>query len=103
MLKGDDAMLLEVSIGGKNEVGEIKGAQTVMPGSVHESGEDIFWEEKGEPATIEGKDVVRCARLLAACSLLARYWPGEGARHEAALTLGGFLARATSSRRKSNA
>ena len=51
-LKGDDAMLLEVRIGGKNEVGEIKGAQTVMPGSAHESGEDIFWEEKGDPATI---------------------------------------------------
>ena len=92
-LKGDDAMLLEVRIGGKNEVGEIKGAQTVMPGSVHESGEDIFWEEKGDPATIQDKDVLRCARQLAACSLLARYWPGEGARHDAALTLGGFLAR----------
>ena len=25
--------------------------------------------------------------------MLARYWPGEGARHDAALTLGGFLAR----------
>ena len=86
-------MLLEVRIGGKNEVGEVKGAQTVMPGSVHESGEDIFWEEKGDPATIEGNELLRCTRRLAACSLLARYWPGEGARHDAALTLGGFLAR----------
>ena len=32
--------------------------------------------------------------LLAACSLLARHWPAEGARHDAALTVGGFLARA---------
>lgn len=94
MLKGDEAMLLELRIGGRNEVGVIKGAQTVFPGSVHETGEDIVWEETGEPATVDGDELARSARLLAACSLLARYWPGEGARHDAALTLGGFLARA---------
>ena len=93
LLKGDEAMLLELRIGGRNEAGEIKGAQTVMPGSVHESGEYIVWEENREPATVDGEELARSARLLAACSLLARYWPGEGARHDAALTLGGFLAR----------
>jgi putative DNA primase/helicase len=93
-LKGEEAMLLEVRIGGMNQAGEIKGAQTVMPGSVHEGGEVIKWEEEGEPAKIDGDELVRCARRTAACSLLARYWPGTGARHGAALTLGGFMARA---------
>ena len=33
-------------------------------------------------------------RLLAAASLIARAWPGEGDRHDAVLIVGGFLARA---------
>jgi hypothetical protein len=93
LLKGDKAMLLELRIGGRNERGEIRGAQTVMPGSVHESGEDIAWEKDGKPATLVGGELVRLVSQLAAFSLLARHWPPEGARHDAALTLGGFLAR----------
>jgi putative DNA primase/helicase len=86
--------LLEIRIGGKDAQGEIKGAQTVFPGSVHESGEEIKWEEAGEPAQVDGGDLVRRAKLLAAGCLFARYWPGTGIRQDAALALGGFLARA---------
>lgn len=88
------SMLLEVRIGGGD-----KGAQTVFPGSVHESGEAINWEEDGEPEQVDGDGLLRRAKLLAALCLLARYWPqkpnpGEsGGRHDAALTVGGFLAR----------
>lgn len=82
------SMLLEVRIGGGD-----KGAQTVFPGSVHESGEPIEWEEDGEPAQVDDDDLVRRAKLLAALSLLARHWPASGGRHDAALTIGGFLAR----------
>ena len=32
-------------------------------------------------------------RRVAAAALMARYWPAEGGRHDAALTLGGFLGR----------
>ena len=48
---------------------------------------------------VNGDELVRRAKLLAALCLLARYWPqkpgpGEsGGRHDAALTVGGFLAR----------
>ena len=84
----DDAMLLEVRVGG------FKGAQTVFPGSVYESGEDIRWDENGDPATVTDDNLLKCARLLASACLFARYWPGSGARHDAALSLGGFLARA---------
>jgi putative DNA primase/helicase len=90
----DKVTLLEVRIGGKDAEGEIKGAQTVFPGSVHESGEAITWDEPGEPAEATGADLLRLARLLASCCLFARYWPGQGTRHDAALALGGFLARA---------
>src|SRR5207248_2910327 len=30
------------------------GAQTVFPGSIHESGEEITWERDGEPAHVDG-------------------------------------------------
>src|ERR671920_2058732 len=69
------------------------GAQTVFPGSTHESGEAIVWDHSGEPREIEGADLKRAVSVLAALSLLVRHWPGEGSRHEAALALGGFFAR----------
>jgi hypothetical protein len=87
-------MLLEVRIGGGD-----KGAQTVFPGSVHECGEPIDWEEDGEPSEVDGEELVERAKRLAALCLFARHWPqkpkpGEsGGRHDAALTVGGFLAR----------
>ena len=80
-------MLLEVRVGG------CKGAQTVFPGSVHESGEEICWDENGDPAEVDDQDLLKRAHMLASICLFARYWPGEGARHDAALSLGGFLAR----------
>src|SRR4051812_49404189 len=80
-------MLVEVRLGGES------GAQTVFPGSVHPSGETIEWAELTDPAEVEGETLKRSIAVLAACSLLARHWPAEGSRHEAALVLGGFLAR----------
>jgi RecA-family ATPase len=83
--------VLELRIGGAS------GAQTVFPGSTHEdTGEAITWEESGEPASVDGNDLTRRIHELAAYSLIARYWPAPGlkARHDAALIVGGFLARA---------
>jgi hypothetical protein len=79
--------LLEVRIGGD------AGAQTVFPGSVHESGEDIEWAEAGDPARADDDDLLRHAHLLASLCLMARYWPIKGGRHDAALIVGGFLSR----------
>ena len=66
----DNVMLLEVRIGG------VKGAQTVFPGSVHESDEEIRWDDAGDPAKVPDDDLLKQARLLAsaspACTLLAR-------------------------------
>ena len=82
------AMLLELRIGGEN------GAQTIMPGSTHENGEPIEWEKSGDPAEIAGGRLKDRVAALAVGCLLARNWPGDHARHEPALTLGGFLSRA---------
>jgi hypothetical protein len=82
--------LLELRIGGG------KGAQTVFPGSTHkETGESITWEESGEPTAVDDRDLLRSVHDLGAYSLVARYWPRERSnRHQCALIVGGFLARA---------
>lgn len=81
--------LVELRIGGGG-----KGAQTVFPPSVHETGEIIAWEKNGDPAVVDGAALERRVAALAVCALIARYWPGEGVRQETALALGGFLSRA---------
>jgi hypothetical protein len=82
-------MVLELRIGGGD-----KGAQTVFPGSTHESGEAITWEKNGEPVSIDGAQLQKKVRMVAACALMARYWPEKGSRHDTARVIGGFLARA---------
>jgi hypothetical protein len=86
----DGKMLVELRIGGGG-----KGAQTIFPGSVHESGEPITWESDrtGRPATADGRDLARRVKTLAAACLIARAWPAKGGRHNAALVVGGVLAR----------
>ena len=84
----DEAMLLEVRVGGE------KGAQTVFPGSVHETDEEIRWDEAREPPVVFDHELLKQAHMLACACLFARYWPGKGARHDVGLVLGGFLARA---------
>lgn len=68
-------------------------AQTVMPGSIHASGEPITWENDVLPLEIEAVELMRLAAMVAAATLLARSWPAPGARHDASLALGGALLR----------
>ena len=69
------------------------GGQTIVPPSVHESGESIRWESEGEPARVNYRDLLQAVSRLAAASLLPRHWPAEGSRQEAALALSGGLLR----------
>jgi hypothetical protein len=91
-------MMLELRIGGViqsgPDKGKCKGAQSVFPGSLHTSGEEIEWADNGDPTKIKGKKLLITVHRLATAVLLARHWPIQGARHEAALAVGGFLARA---------
>jgi hypothetical protein len=70
------------------------GAQTVFPGSTHKgTGETIEWEEFGKPAKVEGAELQRCVKEVAAAVMIARRWGAVSTRHDVALALGSFLAR----------
>jgi len=73
------------------------GHQTVVPPSVHESGEAIRFEPgfDREPANVDAPALQQAVRKIAATALLARHWPrAGGGRHEAMLALAGVLQRA---------
>ncbi len=70
------------------------GLQTVLPGSVHVSGEPITFEagHDSTPASVGTDDLIRAVHKVAAAGLLCRYWPASG-RHDAMLAMAGALAR----------
>lgn len=80
----DDSSLLEL---------RANRAQTMMPPSKHPSGEEVMFYEYGEPSEQEPHDLLTAHTYCAVGTIVARHYPGGGARHEAALALGGFLAR----------
>jgi hypothetical protein len=87
--KDGTLMIVELRIGAKNAA-----AQSVAPPSVHTSGEAIEWVNGCDPAPVDGRELHRAVRQLAAACLLVAHYPGENSRHEGAMTLGGVLARA---------
>lgn len=89
-LDENGGMILELRFGGGG-----KGAQTVFPGSVHQSDEAIEWcGEFGETAYIDSDKLIVHGGQLACAALLLRHWPAKGSRHVTALNVGGLLARA---------
>ena len=73
------------------------GGQTIVPPSVHPSGESYQWYGELTPTRIVGNDLMKSVRKLAACALVARHWQ-SGQRHDTALALSGVLLRAGWSR-----
>lgn len=69
------------------------GAQTLIPPSHHPSGEQLRWEDAGEPMEIEAPSLLEAVRWVAAGAAIARAWPSEGQRHEASMALAGGLIR----------
>jgi hypothetical protein len=71
------------------------GLQTVVPPSVHESGELIRFEcgSDRQPGDVPATLLAERAAKIAAAALLAKHWPGEGSRHNTFLALAGILAR----------
>jgi hypothetical protein len=68
------------------------GSQTVIPPSVHPSGEAVEWDSDGVPMAMDLADYLRAVRMTAIATLFARHWPA-GDRHTAAGHIAGFLAR----------
>jgi hypothetical protein len=89
--KAKDATILEI------RSGTLSAAhQTMVPPSIHPSGERVAWSRFGEPAAVPAADLERAARELAAASLLLRYLPardGSTHRHDFFLALSGVLLR----------
>ena len=72
------------------------GLQTVVPPSIHPSGELIRFEPgfDGNPANVDAGRLQVAVSQVAAASLLARHWPGEKAgRNQAFIALAGATAR----------
>lgn len=79
-------------------LGELRtapGQQTVLPGSIHQSGQRVEWSTPtvGEPATVEWVELLSSMRELMAATLLVEIWP-DGSRHDATGALAGALQRA---------
>lgn len=70
------------------------GQQTIVPPSIHPSGEKVRWATKGKPSTVTNEVISQVAGKLAAACLIARHWPSIGSRDEASLALAGLLLRA---------
>jgi len=70
------------------------GKQTIVPSSIHETGEVIRFEKSydGEPGAAEPDDLEMRVRSVAAASLLARHWPDRGERNQCEMALAGVLA-----------
>jgi hypothetical protein len=68
------------------------GCQTIVPPSMHPSGELITWDSDGGPAHTDADSLQRAVARVAACAMVARRWP-HGSRHDAALALAGTLCR----------
>lgn len=69
------------------------GRQTVVPPSTHPDGEAYTWHRSAEPTVVEPAMLQRAVAQVASGTLIARHWPGEGSRDEAALALSGMLLR----------
>jgi hypothetical protein len=68
------------------------GGQTVLPPSVHPSGEVLEWDIDRETPTVDTQGLRHSVVLLATACMIGRYWPNQGSRHEAAGLAAGMLA-----------
>jgi Bifunctional DNA primase/polymerase, N-terminal. len=86
MLRGSDerAMILEL---------RSTGCHTLVPPSVHPTGDVYLWNDEGNPARVSSDELLLAASKLAACSITSRYWQ-QGKRHNQSLALAGVLLRA---------
>jgi hypothetical protein len=69
------------------------GAQSLVPPSLHYSGEHRVWN-KDQPATeIDGEALMEGVADIATAAFVARNWPGQGTRHDYALAATGYIGR----------
>jgi hypothetical protein len=82
--KGDDKCVIELLSTGR---------QSLVPPSLHPNGERREWY-KEQPATeIDSKTLTEAVADIATAALIARNWPGKGARHDYVLAATGYTGR----------
>jgi len=69
------------------------GSQSLLPPSLHESGEVRCWYSNRPAAEIEAQSLVDGAADAASAGYIARSWPGQGVRHEYVNACTGYLGR----------
>ncbi|MCU1317707.1 MAG: hypothetical protein JWN63_3029 [Candidatus Acidoferrum typicum] len=67
------------------------GQQTIVPPSIHPSGELVRWFAKGRSGRVKEAELLTAVKKLAAATLVSRHWPSPGSRNDAALALAGML------------
>jgi hypothetical protein len=80
----------------KNVLLELRsdGAQTMVPPSLHPSGENVTWIKSGPAALVEADDLLRRVRYVAAGVILINAWPTAGTRHDLSLGIAASMAKA---------
>jgi len=81
---GDDRSVVEVLS---------TGAQSLVPPSLHDSGERREWYQERPAAQIDAQTLVEGAADSTTAALIARNWPGQGARHDYVLAATGYVGR----------
>lgn len=71
-----------------------EGQATVMPGSVHYSGELITYDTEGNVGKVSYADLKKKAALIAVCTVFCLEGIASGSRHNAALGISGLLCKA---------
>jgi P4 family phage/plasmid primase-like protien len=69
------------------------GSQSLVPPSVHSSGEQRQWYSEGPAAELDTEDLKERVADIASAAYLARNWPGQGARHDFVLAACGYVGR----------
>lgn len=78
-------------------LGELRstGQQTMVPPSIHPTGEAVRWSKGGEPATLAAEVLVKEVGWAFAAAMLVRHWPEwKGQHHDITLHLTGALLKA---------
>jgi putative DNA primase/helicase len=69
------------------------GTQSLVPPSLHASGERRVWHRDQPAAEIDGEALMEGVADVATAALVARNWPGQGARHDYTLAATGYIGR----------
>ena len=67
------------------------GQQTIVPPSVHPSGERIRWVEEGSPKKLKAEELISRVKIVAASTILARHYPDREIDTSCAMALSGTL------------